>query len=162
MTLRRALSALALFGFSVTLCAGEVGPYEAKIRRNVGVGLGTKIFGKIGDGLMSQACAATTNGSFGNQTFAVTSGTLGADEPGKVARLELTNYMHDHMDTVARDVAAGRGEGLETVLDILAVPTERRSEVTIRLQSSFADIYTSDDITHDVVAERIATLATRP
>ena len=55
---------------------------------NVGIGLGTEIF-KGHDGLMSQTAAATTNGIFGNQTFAITSGTLGAEKP-KEHRVQLS------------------------------------------------------------------------
>ena len=45
------------------------------LESNVGVGVGTMIF-KGKDGLCSQVCAATTNGIFMNQTFAISSGTL--------------------------------------------------------------------------------------
>jgi hypothetical protein len=155
MAMNRIL-ALGLTGAGVA--AVEEGKYEATIRVNVGVGLGTIIWGNFGDGLISQISAATTNGTFGNQTFAVTSGTLGAKKPEKIARQELREYIRGNMDVVARDVAAGRGESLDAVLDIMAVDAARRDEMAGRLQASFGEIYATDTVTHDVVAERMASV----
>lgn len=158
MNLRTKLIPVALLG-AASLLAADSGPHEAAIRRNVGVGIGTTIWGNVGDGLLCQILAATTNASCGNQTFAVSSGTLGASQPHKVVQNELTDYLKDNMDTTARSIAAGRGESLEAVMDILAVPTERRAKVAGSLQAHFSDIYTSQDITHEKVAERIMSAA---
>lgn len=157
--LRSAL-VLALLATATVHAEGDgPGPYEAKIRRNVGVGLGTRIFGHVGDGLAFQILAATTNGSFGNQTFAISSGTLGADQPNRIARLELNDYLRKNMDNVARDIAAGAGESLEAILDILAVPNRLRPSVASRMQSKFAAIYAEKTVTSDVVADRLMVLA---
>jgi hypothetical protein len=154
----RILSLTLALGLAGAATAVEQGKYEAAIRENVGVGLGTIIWGNFGDGLISQVCAATTNGTFWNQTFAVTSGTLGAKKADKIARQELREYIRGNMDVVARDVAAGRGESLDAVMDIMAVDAARREEMAGRLQASFGEIYASDTVTHDVVAERMASV----
>jgi hypothetical protein len=154
----RILSLTLALGLAGAATAVEQGKYEAAIRENVGVGLGTIIWGNFGDGLISQVCAATTNGTFWNQTFAVTSGTLGAKKADKIARQELREYIRGNMDVVARDVAAGRGESLDAVMDIMAVDAARREEMAGRLQASFGEIYASDSVTHDVVAERMASV----
>lgn len=155
MSRTRTLFATLALACAALPLAAQAGPYEARIRGNVGVGLGTRLWGNIGDGLACQVLAATTNGCCGNQTFAVTSGTLGAKQPGDVAKNELTDYLHDNMDTTARAIASGRGEAMDAVLDILAVPAERRESVASHLQASFSSIYTSQNVTHDVVAQRI-------
>src|SRR5512139_1907858 len=48
-------------------------------KTNTGCGLGYMIF-KGQEGLASQTCAATTNGTFGNQTFGITTGTSECDQ----------------------------------------------------------------------------------
>nr|WP_320131642.1 DUF3015 family protein [uncultured Holophaga sp.] len=154
MNFRSISASLACLLAAGTLCA-QSGPHEAAIRRNVGVGLGTTIWGNVGDGLLCQILAATTNGSCGNQTFAVSSGTLGANQPSHIVRNELTDYLKDNMDTTARAIARGRGESLDAVMDILAVPAERRTQVASALQAHFTEIYPVADTTHDQVAERI-------
>jgi len=158
MNLRTSLTAIALVAIGSGLSA-QSGPHEAAIKRNVGVGLGTTIWGNVGDGLLCQILAATTNGSCGNQTFAVSSGTLGASQPAHMVRNELTDYLKDNMDTTARAIASGRGEALDAVMDIMAVPAERRVKVSSELQAHFADIYANQDITHEQVAERILNTA---
>ena len=54
-----------VIGFSTALFADQ---------KNYGCGLGSMAF-EGNDGLISQVSAATTNGTSGNQTFGITSGT---------------------------------------------------------------------------------------
>ena len=116
---------------------------------NVGIGLGTEIF-KGHDGLVSQTCAATFNGSFGNQTFAITSGTLGADKPAELwASKQLNKFVEENMDGLAQDIAQGQGESLDAICSILQV--EDTEAFNASLQENFGDIYTSGVITHDEV-----------
>lgn len=117
---------------------------------NVGVGLGTTVF-EGHDGLVSQVCAATTNGLFGNQTFAVTSGTSGANQPAELwASKQLNDFVEENMDSLAQDIAQGQGESLEAICSILQV--EDTDAFNASLQESFGDIYTSGSITHtDVI-----------
>ena len=52
---------------------------------NVGsCGLGSKVF-EGQKGIAPQVLAVTTNGTFGNQTFGITSGTLGCTQDGVVS-----------------------------------------------------------------------------
>jgi hypothetical protein len=116
---------------------------------NVGIGLGTEIF-RGHDGLVSQVCAATTNGSFGNQTFAITSGTLGAEKPDQLwASKELNKFVEENMDGLAQDIAQGQGESLDAICSILQV--EDKDAFNASLQENFSEIYTSGVITHDEV-----------
>ena len=116
---------------------------------NVGIGLGTEIF-KGHDGLMSQTAAATTNGIFGNQTFAITSGTLGAEKPKELwASKQLNNFVAENMDNLAQEIAQGEGESLDAVSSMLNI--ENSEAFKLALQSNFDSIYTSSEVTHKEV-----------
>ncbi len=126
------------------------------VRDNVGIGLGTIIFqGK--DGLLSQICAATTNGSFGNQTFAITSGTLDAKPYDGLAsrRKMLNDFVASNMDVLARDMAAGSGESVDALAELMSVPAADRTAFAQKLQTNFGSIYTSTAVTNTQVVENI-------
>ncbi len=128
---------------------------------NTGCGIGTMIFeGK--DGLLSQICAATTNGTWGNQTFGITSGTLGCTKaPTFVSMQKLNTFVGDNMDNLAMDISKGNGEYLSTLAVLLDVPVEERPQLYSLLQDNFSNIYTSESVTHvDVLNNLEKLLAT--
>ena len=122
--------------------------YADELQDNVGIGFGTMIF-QGQTGLVQQVLAATTNGSFGNQTFAISSGTLGAQKPYSLVKNEaLRKFVGDNMDNLARDMATGKGETLDTLADLMAVPASERDAFRRRLQVNFSKIYTSPEVTN--------------
>jgi len=122
--------------------------YAATPKNNVGIGIGTMIFNGQ-EGLLSQICAATTNGCFGNQTFAISSGTLGAEQPSKLVRTDtLKIFVANNMDTLAQDIAVGEGEYLSTVVELLDIPAENQASFCRRARENFATIYGSEKVTH--------------
>ena len=126
----------------------------AELEGNVGIGVGTEIF-KGHNGLISQVSAATTNGCFGNQTFAITSGTLGAEKPGEIwaQRRQVSVFVAGNMDNVARDIAMGGGEHLKTIAKIMQVTDQQKFEGL--MQDNFEKIYTSENITNTEVVANI-------
>ncbi len=144
----------------VCAVAGTPGLSYAEVpKNNVGIGLGTIIFNGQ-EGLVSQVCAATTNGSFGNQTFAISSGTLGAEQPSTLVRNEtLKIFVASNMDNLARDIAAGKGESLDTVAELLAVPADQRAAFCRRAKANFGAIYGSEKVTHLDVVQALTDLA---
>lgn len=128
----------------------------ADLKDNVGIGLGTMIF-EGHNGLVSQISAATTNGSFGNQTFAITSGTSdAAPYDGFVKNEQINNFVKDNMDVLARDMASGSGESLDTLAELMAVPADKRDVFAKDLQSNFGEIYSSAAVTHTEVIEHVS------
>ena len=121
-------------------------------QKNVGAGLGTMLF-QDHDGLLSHTLAATTNGICMNQLFAITSGTLGAEKPESIVKNDMDNFMKFNMDKVAKDIATGEGESLETLAEIMKV--ENNDAFRSKLQKNFAKIYSSDDIDHHQVTKNI-------
>jgi hypothetical protein len=124
---------------------------------NTGCGLGTVLWGnKADNSVLSQSLQATTNGTFGNQTFGITSGTLDCEQPANVAASErLMEFTVANMDILARDIARGEGESLDTLAELLAVPTEGRVEFYANLQGNFADIFITGEESAANVLDRI-------
>ena len=127
-------------------------------KQNTGCGLGYMVM-QGNDGLLFQVLAVTTNGTFGNQTFGITSGTLECEKPGKFAtREQLNRYVAENMDNLANDIAKGQGEYLNTLAVLMDVPEGSRADFYVKLQSNFAEIYPSTDVTSIDVVTNIESL----
>jgi hypothetical protein len=146
---------VALLGCCVLLSAGAA--FAGQATDNTGCGLGTILWGnKADNSVFSQSLQATTNGLFGNQTFGITSGTLGCDQPANVAASErLMEFTVANMDNLARDIARGEGESLETLAELLAVPAQNRGEFYASLQGNFATIFITGEESAANVLDRI-------
>ena len=151
---------LLVFVLAVFLVITFAGVSFAAPKENVGCGLGYIVF-KGKDGLLSQTCAATTNGTFGNQTFGITSGTSECDQYSTFTSNEkLNKFVSDNMDNLALDIARGHGEYLNTLAVLLEVPEGERASFYSQLQTHFSDIYTSDTVTHVDVLNNIEIVVT--
>jgi len=105
-----------------------------------GCGLGSLVFGsKPG---MIQVLAATTNGTFGSQTFGITSGTSNCTGGDKSAAVEnQTNYVVSNMGSLSKDMARGSGATLEGFAATLGCSAESLTEVGATLQSNHGKIF---------------------
>jgi hypothetical protein len=129
-------------------------------QKNTGCGLGTMVF-EGQDGLASQTFAATTNGTFGNQTFGMTSGTSNCEKPASFSsNKKLNEFVSANMDNLAMDIARGNGEYLNTLAILAEVPESKHVVFYRQLQSNFSSIYTSDKVTHIDVLNNIEALST--
>ena len=153
---RFVVAGLAL-AFAVTVMLPGVS-YSAGYNENTGCGLGNQLFKEIGqDSILFQILAVTTNGIFGNQTFGITSGTLGCKKPTKVVENEkVEKFVADNMDSLAQDMAMGRGESLDTLAELMGVPAEKKAEFYAALQSNFTKIYTSANVQSADVIDNIS------
>ena len=86
--------------------------------RTAGCGLGSMIFKEPG---ITQIFAATTNGSFGNQTFGISSGTLNCKKAGGVANREAEQnmYIATHRNAILEEAVQGSGEHLDALASVL-------------------------------------------
>lgn len=125
----------------------------ASADHNTGCGLGSLLWEGKANSSVSQSLQATTNGTFGNQTFGITSGTLGCTQPAKFVKSEqLNRFVKSNIDNLATDIARGHGENLDAFAELLQIPVEKRGEFAARLQKNFAKVFTSDQV---VLAEVI-------
>ena len=112
---------------------------------SAGCGLGSVLFdGQSGVG--PNVLAVTTNGTFGNQTFGITTGTLGCNQNDTVTAAADT-YLDANMERVARDMSAGRGESLETLANLIGINDADKAEFYTASQQNFTRIYSRDDVT---------------
>jgi hypothetical protein len=128
-------------------------------QKNTGCGLGS-IAWEGQNGLMSQTLAATTNGTFGNQTFGITSGTSNCEQYKDFAyNPKVNTFVAENMDNLATDIARGQGEYVNTLALLMEVPSAKRASFRSQLQAHFSDIYTSDKVTHSEVVRNIMVVA---
>ncbi|MDX1551442.1 MAG: DUF3015 domain-containing protein [Marinobacter sp.] len=120
-----------------------------------GCGVGAMIW-KGQSGIAPHVLAATTNGTFGNQTFGMTTGTLGCQTNQSVQSMAM--YMESNIDKVARDMSRGSGENLDTLAVLLGVDETDRSAFRNALQDNFATIFPSSDTTSGEAVDAIVAL----
>lgn len=128
--------------------------FAASARNNVGCGLGTMLWeGKADNSTLFQAFQATTNGTSGSQTFGISSGTSECQTNSQFVQNEkLIHFVQANMDNLAKDIAMGKGETLDTFAEMLNVDPSRSAAFNATLQANFDKIYTSERV---VLAEVI-------
>ncbi|WP_028115632.1 DUF3015 family protein [Ferrimonas senticii] len=122
---------------------------------DVGCGLGTMIFdGKKGK--VFKVLAATTNGTSGNQTFGISLGTLGCDGNGTIhSREKIALFIDGNMDNLARDIAKGEGETLDTLAQVWGIQDADKVLFTSMTQDNFGTIYAAANVTSNDVMVNI-------
>ncbi len=117
---------------------------------NPGCGLGSQVFKDKAD-TISHVLAATTNGTSGNQTFGMTSGTLGCDTSKPIVAAAV--FLNDNMDQVAEDMSQGQGEALDTLAELMDVSD--KDAFAALTQENFSVIFSSNDVTAQNVMDNI-------
>ena len=153
----RKLMVVCMILLSFMLMAGSA--FAGTARNNCGCGLGTVLWaGNADDSVVSQTLQATTNGTFANQLFGITSGTLECEQPSKIAASErLMEFASRNMDNLARDIAKGQGESLDTLAELMEIPAAGRPEFAAQLQSHFGNIFVIGTENAATILDRIAT-----
>jgi hypothetical protein len=152
--MKRLVLLLCVLGMVVAMASTALAqPYGT-----AGCGLGSVLFGTQPGGV--QIFAATTNGTFGNQTFGITTGTLNCGDPiwevGSTEMQRMKLFVAHNMDALATDIAQGQGETLDAFAELLQVPAAERVEFASKLQLSFDQVFTSEEV---VLAEVISSAA---
>lgn len=100
-----------------------------------GCGLGSMLFsGK--SGLVFNVLAATFNGTSGNQTFGMSTGTLGCEDAAK-AKVSGPVFIQNNREKLANDVARGQGETLDAYLKLIGKEEANRGV----LKQNFAKLF---------------------
>ena len=147
---KKILVAVALMGAASFASADNVG----------GCGLGYKVFDGQ-SGLAPQILALTTNGTSGNQTFGITSGTLGCTRDGVVkSNWKTAAYIEGNMNKLARDMSAGQGESLEALASLMQIDSGDKVAFFRVTKDNFARIYNADMLSaQDVIGNLREVLA---
>ncbi|OVE79890.1 hypothetical protein BVY02_02045 [bacterium J17] len=126
--------------------------------QNIGhCGWGSKVFAGQ-SGVIPQVLAATTNGTSGNQTFAISSGTSGCTQNGVVKSSWKTAMFVDGNKTkLAKDMSAGQGETLDSLANLLGVEDSDKPAFFELAKSNFSEIYKNEAVSTDDVLASLKT-----
>jgi hypothetical protein len=116
-----------------------------------GCGLGSKLF-EGQRGVAPQVLAVTTNGTFGNQTFGISSGTLGCNQDGVVrSNWKTAMFIDGNKEKLARDMSVGGGETLDSLAQLLGVEEADRAAFYATTRQNFGRIFPAADASTDAI-----------
>lgn len=149
-----------LMAFAFTLLITGSAFAAGQAHTNVGCGLGTLLFeNKADNSIILQVLQATTNGTSGNQTFGISSGTSECQQPSKIVQNEkLNQFVRANMDNLAKEIAMGKGETLDTFVEMIGVNPAQSDAYKAKLQANFNKIFTSDKIVMAEVIDNVVTV----
>ena len=116
-----------------------------------GCGLGHMVVGP--DPGIKQIFAMTTNGVFANQTFGITTGTLGCDVGGSGS---AKIFIQSNREAVAKDMSRGSGDTLNNLAEIGGCSNP--DALSSYLQTNFDLVFTDVTVSDQAVGERVVAL----
>jgi len=115
-----------------------------------GCGLGSMVIGKRG----AQIFAATTNGTFANQTFGITFGTLNCqDSPNNEVAMRMDHFVAANKGTLAAEIAKGDGEAIGSLSTIMGC--DSASKLGTEMQKNFNQIFPSTEVAPNEITDSI-------
>lgn len=112
------------------------------------VAVGVTWFFEGKSGLPVHLLATIVNGTSGNATFGMTSGTNGCSTDGALTYNGSSLLsMNGVLEEVAHDVAMGEGEALTALSVSMGVEAQDREHFNAVLHNNFDSIFTSEDVT---------------
>lgn len=142
-----------LVSLIAVLCIG-VATAQAQVRGSTygmaGCGLGSLVFQDDQD-RVKQVLASTTNGTFGSQTFGITTGTLNCNPAGTAKRAAL--FVEVNREILAKDVSRGAGETIDTLSALMGCSDSKA--VGAVLQQNFRVIFPDTSASNDQVTDAI-------
>lgn len=118
-----------------------------------GCGLGSLIFEP--DSGFTQVFAATTNGTSGNQTFGITSGTSNCDDASG-GEESAKAFVETNRAALSKDIARGRGETIASLSELAGC--QNQAQVGKSLQKNFKKIFPNAKVSDAQVSERVLTV----
>lgn len=128
--------------------AADHGTAQAGGYGDAGCGLGAMLFHN--DPGFVQIFAATTNGIFANQTFAISSGTSGCGASSSGGMASAKSYVETNRQTFAKDVARGQGETIANLSQLAGCAST--PAVAAKLQANFKTVFPTSAATDTQVS----------
>ncbi len=131
------LSVAVLFGMQAGLAMAanpDTGP---------GCGLGKLAWGdyKGQKEIAPQVMMATTNGTFGSQTFGISSGTSGCTNDGKIMGDSKTVMFAElNFNDLSQEMAQGQGEHLASLASLMGIPADKQDEFFAMTQERYTSL----------------------
>ncbi len=115
-----------------------------------GCGLGSIVF-KENDKM--QILAATTNGTFGSQTFGITFGTSNCEGGGRmVSKEQVQQYIAANQNTLKNDMARGNGEALNGLAELMGQDSDMFAN---RMKTNYSKIFANASLTSKQITENV-------
>ena len=108
-----------------------------------GCGLGKLAWGdyKNQKNIAPQVLMATTNGTFGSQTFGISSGTSGCTNDGKIMSESKTiMFAEMNFENLSQEMAQGQGEHLASMATLMGVPADHQAEFFAMTQERYTSL----------------------
>jgi Protein of unknown function (DUF3015) len=155
---------LAVCALAFGLVASGNALAQTKDTNNVGCGLGSMVW-EGSTGVFPQVFAATTNGTFGTQTFGISSETSGCAPNGKVNVPDprTVEFIGPNLNRLAQDMSRGDGETLTALAETMHIAPQDRLAFYTATQNNFERIMPSENVTAgEVVASLYVVLGEDP
>jgi hypothetical protein len=149
---RQSTLTIAMGLMGISLCAAVSVPSVASADPygTAGCGLGSMLF-KDKPGII-QIFAATTNGTFGTQTFGITSGTSNC-ESTKSGTASAKAFIQANREAFAKDIARGNGETIANLSALAGCKSDALVGAT--LQQDFKQIFPSEQVSDIAVSDSV-------
>ena len=106
--------------------------------------MGYLLLGHDSNSKVTQVLGATTNNTFGNQTFGITSGTSGCTEDGAVKLVKAVEVFAEvNLDSLRREMAVGHGEFVDVFAGLLGAGEKNRPAMTRFFQAHYSELFPS-------------------
>ncbi len=104
----------------------------------------------------TQVLIATTNGTFGSQTFGISSGTSGCTNDGTIVMKEKVNvFASVNFDNLSQEMAQGQGEHLASMATLMGVPEGLHPEFFAMTQEKYTTLLNNGETTPKAVVKAL-------
>lgn len=112
-----------------------------------GCGWGGKVIQK--NDILAQLGATILNNSLSNQTFAISSGTSGCSKAfgAVMAEAEQTRFVENNYHSLAKDMAVGEGEDLNTLAGLLGCSADQTKNFASFAKQNYGSIFKGEQNT---------------
>ena len=153
--MKNLLIALLALTSSVAMAAKD--PFKGRAMNGgygmAGCGLGSLAF-KEND--KTQILAATTNGTFGTQTFGITFGTSNCDHGGLSSRDQVQSFIAANTHALQKDISRGNGETLNGLADMMGA--QDKMTFKTQLKNNYGKIFAKSNLSAEQITQNIYTV----
>jgi len=141
----------ALIIVCLTVCAGVTQTGIATALGNsdqgAGCGLGKLAWSDYGGQkqIAPQVFMATTNATFGSQTFGISFGTSGCTNDGVIMKNKRIDLAARTFDSLKQEMAQGQGEHLTSLATLLGIAPEDQPVFFSMVQDRYTSLVSPDD-----------------
>ncbi len=152
------IALMTLSSLTVIAQAKKAAPAKSGFTRAYGMagcGLGSVLMGKRG----AQIFASTTNYSFGNQLFGITSGTLNCvDSATAEVASRIDQFILVNRSQVQGDIARGQGETISALSTYMGCS----SNIGPALKANYSNIFNGEAKANEITDSIISVILTQP